>query len=136
MTLKRTKGWEDRFTSLVQSRLREPFAWGGQDCCLWAADCVQALTGIDPAESLRGTYSTALEAARIVTELGGLEAIVTAALGEPLGGPLFASVGDIGIVETNGRQSLAVCNGAHWLAPSDGGMVPVPLELAATAWRV
>ncbi len=31
-----------------------PFSWGSHDCCLWACDCVAAMTGVDPAAWFRG----------------------------------------------------------------------------------
>lgn len=34
-----------------------PWEWGRCDCMLWVADWIKARWGVDPAESLRGTYS-------------------------------------------------------------------------------
>lgn len=131
----RYSDWPARFAALVGQRIAQPFAWGQHDCVLWAADAVQALTGADFATAYRGTYSTALEAERLVHELGGLSAIVTACLGEPIPAA-YARTGDVGMVVTGGRELLAVCNGAHWLAPAEAGLAVVDLHCGVQAWRV
>ena len=41
---------------------REPFIWGINDCCVFAANIQKELIGIDYAEKFRGTYSTEEEA--------------------------------------------------------------------------
>lgn len=123
-----------RFDALVAQRLREPFAWGGNDCCLFAADDVLALTGVDHAAGWRGTYSDARSAARVLAELGGLQALAERA--GPRVAPLGACVGDVGLVVHDGRELLAVCAGEVWLAPTAGGLAALPLNEAVCAWTV
>lgn len=131
----RLPDWHIRLHALVQERQAKPFAWGEHDCALWAADVVHALTGEDPAKEWRGTYSTALEAARVLRELGGMEAMATRTLGEPIA-PLMARVGDVGLLESCGRECFAVCNGDHWMAPGEHGLDVADLYAAKKAWRV
>lgn len=133
--MKRLPDWPARFAALVAQRRACPFGWGAHDCVLWAADDVQALTGIDPAVEWRGTYETALQAERLVRQLGGLVGIAERALGQPIA-PLLARVGDVGLVDTEGRELFAVCNGTHWLAPCDRGLATLGLPSARLAWRV
>jgi len=128
------QAWLARFHALVAQRLRTPFAWGTHDCCLWAADCVRAISGQDPATGLRGSYSDAAGAARLVTQLGGLHALGSRA--GPSIRPLMAGVGDVGLVDHDGRQTLAVCIGTGWLAPAKDGLAVLPLAHALTAWKV
>jgi hypothetical protein len=85
------------------------WAWGGHlladryhycDCTLYAADWVLEVTGRDPGEDLRRSYSSAEEANAIVDDAGGMVEFVASRL-EPLG---FKRVqepqdGDVGIVE-------------------------------------
>ncbi|MCW7541878.1 hypothetical protein OOT46_29195 [Aquabacterium sp. A7-Y] len=135
MTLVRFGDWPERWARLVAARLRVPFEWGRHDCALWAADVVHALTGFDPGADLRGTYASALQAARVVRARGGLAAIATAALGPPCP-PLGVRVGDIGLVRSGDRECYAACNGAHWLAPAQNGLQVVDLDQASACWRV
>lgn len=126
--------WRKSLRALVSARLAEPFAWGRHDCCTWAADAVLATTGVDHAADLRGTYSTAAEAVRVLDGLGGIEA-VGARAGEPIA-PLLAAEGDIGLIGVDGRDMLAVCCGPGWLAPGALGMALHQLDAARLAWRV
>lgn len=129
----RHRDWPERFDAFLAERRAQPFAWGVQDCCLFAADAVLTLWGIDPAEGLRG-YRSASGAARIVKQLGGIERIGATRFGPPCAVAL-AQVGDIGLVHTDGRDSLAVCGGAHWIAPGEQGLEALPISEVRSAWR-
>ena len=129
-----TSAWRVRFEAALQERMRRPFAWGTHDCCIFAADMVQAQTGVDLAADLRGSYSDAAGAARALATLGGIE-VAGARAGEEIP-PLHAQVGDIGLVHFDGRDMLAVCSGMHWLTPATRGMGAQPFASASRAWRV
>ena len=126
--------WSLRLDALIAARMAAPFAWGTHDCCLFAADAVLAQTGADPAAEFRGTYADAREAMELLTELGGLSA-VAARGGAPIAA-LCAQVGDIGLVEHEGRELLAVCAGPVWLVPAEQGLAALPIDSAISAWRV
>lgn len=126
--------WRERFDALVAERMSAPFAWGANDCCLFAADAVLATTGIDHAADFRGTYDDAGSALRVLRDNGGLEAVASRA-GDPIP-PMTACVGDVGLVEHERRELLAVCAGAVWLAPAAQGLAIMPLEAARSAWKV
>jgi len=129
----RLPDWSTRLQAIVALRLSTPFAWGAHDCVLFAADCVRAVTGVDPAAGMRGRYVTERQARRLLRQRGGLARLAAAHLG-PEVSPLLAQRGDIGLCEHEGRVLLAVCNGDHWLAPGPQGLGH--LERARRAWRV
>lgn len=112
-----------------------PFAWGVNDCCLFAADAVIALTGDDVAADVRGTYSDALGAGRLIEARGGLAAIATAALGAPVL-PVFAAVGDVVLLLNEGRELLVICNGTSAVGPGVAGMMALGMEAAIAAWKL
>lgn len=130
----RLRDWQSRLQACQAERWSRPFAWGSHDCALFAADCVQAVTGSDPAADLRGAYSDAAGAARVIARLGGLRSIGDARLGERVA-PLCAQPGDIGLVVSAGRECAAVCVGESWVAPSLVGLEHLPIEAAVVAWR-
>jgi hypothetical protein len=133
--MSRTDGWEDRLTALVQDRLTMPFIWGQNDCCLWPADVVKTLKGIDVAEDVRGTYESARGATRVLALVGGLPTAL-ARTGTPIA-PLCAGVGDVGLVTAGGEMEVGgVCMGDHWLVVAKNGLAQVPLSAAQQAWRV
>lgn len=92
------------------------------------------MTGADPAAALRG-YETALQAARIVEEQGGLASIATEALGEPIP-PQMAAIGDVVLFDNGGRECLGVCNGQTILGPGESGMAVAHMQAASMAWRI
>lgn len=130
----RRRDWEGRFAAFVAERRGVPFAWGSNDCCLFAADAVLAITGTDHAGVLR-VHTSALEAARLVAQRGGLRQIATDALGSAVA-PAMATVGDVVLVVNGGRELLAVCNGGTAIAPGERGMVALGMEAALAAWKV
>lgn len=127
--------WHDRLIALIEQRKRAPFEWGVNDCCLWAADAVLAQTGRDPAQDLRGTYTTARGARAALRLAGGLEGA-----GDRCGQPverLFAQTGDVGIVSRTGERMCAgVCTGGMWLTLSERGIAPIAFDAVVRAWRV
>jgi hypothetical protein len=126
--------WIGALCALIEARRLAPFAWGSNDCCMFAADAAQAQTGTDPAAAERGTYNDARGAAQVLARLGGIEAIGARA-GDPIP-PLCAVMGDVGLIRQDKRQLLAVCAGDAWIAPGALGLASSPLDAASLAWRV
>jgi len=126
--------WRDRLDALLLERMKAPFAWGTNDCCIFAADAALAVTGIDFAVDERGSYATAASAAARISVLGSLSEIADRA-GVRIA-PALAGVGDIGLILVNGRETLGVCAGHCWLSPSELGLVGTDIGAAITAWRL
>lgn len=133
MTTPRLPDWQARFGAFMESRRLAPFAWGSNDCCSFAGDCLLAITGVDPGVGHRD-YDDAIGGARALESFGGVGGVGDALFGAPVP-PLLARVGDIGMVTLDGRDSLAVCNGETWVGVGLEGLVPMPLEAASRAWR-
>ena len=130
----RLKNWPSRLAALVEAARLEPFAWGRHDCCLWGADSVLACTGLDPAAKWRGTYSDAAGAAALLQQLGGIAAVAAMAGPEIL--PRLAGAGDVGLIDFDGRETLAVHSGVWWLAVSGTGLSHWSVDSAVRAWKV
>lgn len=127
--------WQIRFESFMRERQSMPFEWGVNDCCTFAADCVLALTGVDPALPELREHKTEIQAARLLKQHGGVRGIATAALGEP--SPIsMAQIGDVVLASSDGRDMLAICNGSSYVSPGPGGLVHESISLATICWRV
>jgi hypothetical protein len=63
---------------------RKPWRWGENDCCGFVADWALALTGKDPGEGIRGSYSSKGMADGILYGRGGIVRVGEACL-EPCG---------------------------------------------------
>lgn len=133
----RYEDWPLRLAAAIEAARGRPFSWGAQDCCLFAADVVRALTGEDLAAPFRGRYASRAQAVAILGARGGLEAVVTSVLGAPLATPLLARRGDVVMVATADGPALGICadRGVCWLT-GPAGLVRCWLRDAARAWRV
>lgn len=123
----------ERLHAFIRDRMRTPFEWGVQDCCLFAADAHLARIGVDVATDVRGTYSDALGAHRTLERIGGLDG-AAARFGTRCP-PLCASFGDVGIVNDGERDALGVCVGEFWLVTTKDGLGALPLTAAKAAWK-
>lgn len=133
--LKRLADWEDRLASLIAQRIDQPFVWGVNDCALFAADCIEAMTGVDLAPDLRGQWQDQRQALRVIAGLGGLAAAVEV-LGLVESSPLFAQRGDLVLHRRDGSDALAICLGSNLAGPSESGLLFFGLESGGRAWRV
>ena len=133
--MKKHYDWQIRFEAFVRERRSMPFAWGTNDCAIFASDCVLALTGTDPAPASLRKHKTAKQGTRVVHRHGGLGVIATRALGDskPVA---FAQVGDVVLVMIGKREALGICNGQTAIGPSAAGIVAVPMDLATACWRI
>lgn len=127
--------WQLRLQAFMRGRWHVPFAWGSNDCALFAADAVQAMTGEWLCVELRG-YADARGALRRLRAAGGVRGIATHALGPEI--PVaFAAVGDVvAIVDDRRREALGICNGGTALVASHDGALAVSMRRAVAAWRV
>lgn len=133
--MKRLPDWRLRLDSVLTERVSQPFAWGSQDCCLFAADCVLAMTGADLAEGLRG-HQNARQAVRALRGSGGMFKLVCTRLGDSVAARK-ASAGDVILSQCGKRYGLAVHigNGVA-VAPTARGLGQVPSADWICAWRV
>lgn len=143
---RRVQDWPTLLFHLIEARRSTPFAWGRQDCCLFACDGVLAQTGLDPAAGLfRGQYRDALGAARLVRKHGGVGAIaakVCKALGYPEVPVALAQRGDVVTIDKVGedlpgmRLALGICIGGEAAFPGKNGLVFHPINHCRRAWAV
>lgn len=128
--------WESRLAAFIETRRRQPFAWGSQDCCQLARALVEVLTGTDPAAGwgLRA-YRTARGAASQLRRLGGLEALPARA-GCVEVAVLLAQRGDVALVPNAGQPALGVVTSGGVAFAGEHGLCFVPLSVCTRAWRV
>lgn len=141
----RPHDWEHRLHAFLESEKAKPFAWGTHDCCIFAANWIQALTGVDIAEDFRGKYSDEASCNALLAKLGyaDVDAMITAQLTVkwqfPVVHPNFAHRGDLIQVEQPTGSALCVVglNGKHSHGVSEKGLVRLRTYHDATrAWRI
>lgn len=132
---KKTNNWLAALYSQMEAFNDKPFEWGSHDCCTFAADCVLAMTGVDQMAGYRCGYKTAVGAARKLAKAGGMEAAITAELGEPID-PVFAQRGDVVCFSSPLGDTCGVCVGSTIAAAGLYGITHTPMAQAFKAWRL
>lgn len=144
--MQRKHSWPEDLHAFFEARRGEPFAWGKNDCCLFAADAIQAMTGADVAADYRSlSYSTEADAFAALHQVTGGNTVEAAAnyaaakygLRE-LPTTLFAQRGDLVLFSGAAGLALGIVghNGRHAIFVSPTGLNRVPLKSCTKAWRV
>lgn len=126
---------------LLEARRCKPFAWGTHDCATLAFDAKWVITGIDPAADIRGSWSTANQAIRLITRLGGWDGIAKRFGHQVLpedtfSGDIVLLSYDICVGPSSSHGSLALKYGTSCIAQGTLGLVEVSLNKAIKAWRM
>lgn len=132
--MSRYPDWPQILDGCIEAGKSRTFEYGSFDCCLFAADTVLAMTGVDYAAPFRG-YASQADAAVILDDHGGLQGLLTHVLGEPVHVSQMGR-GDVCLVEGALGLSTGVCTGSMCWVPSPSGLVPVPRDRAVCAWKV
>jgi hypothetical protein len=146
--MKRKEAWPELLDVAIREKSSLPFAWGTNDCILFSCSVIEAMTGVDPAASVRGTYKDALGALSAITSTGattlsGMVSTLAAQQGMKEVPHKMAQRGDLvcfsqestnpafdvvfGIVGHCGKDAVCV---------SDSGLKRIPVLKASKAWRV
>lgn len=139
----RKQSWEIDMGAAIEAAAREPFAWGKNDCSLFACDVVLAMTGTDLGADFRGKYDSREDAAELIsfaTDGADLEALVDSICREnqiPEVDVNFAWRGDIALHDTSEGPCLGIVDleGGRYLTEKHG-LLLVPREMIRRTWRV
>ncbi len=134
--IRRLPDWRGRLGAYVEQARRAPFGYGALDCALFTAGAVEAMTGVDLAEGLRGAYGSFAAGIRELRRRGYIDHLDMARAHFPEIPPCFAQVGDLCAVEVAEGPALGLTQGARIFLMSAGGLVTVDLLAARTAYRV
>lgn len=129
----RNHDWASRLHEVVADHKYREFAWGEADCCLFAAKCVDAMTGSDLYREIRGNYFNEESAKAYIASFGGLEQAVTHWLGEPTG---RATRGDVVLFDGGEGDAVGICLGSEVYAMGPKGLHRVPRRVILKAWHV
>ena len=149
--LKRQENWDTRgFHEFLLARAKMPFAWGSNDCALFAADAVLAITGTDIAGDFRGKYTDEAGAFALIASVTGKGTDPAAAVGDAaawcaekaglveLKQVLMAQRGDLVVIPDAGRLIAGVVHlsGRHVVSVGEAGLKRLPIMDVVRAWRV
>ena len=127
--------YQIRLDAWYKSKAGKPLVYGENDCCLFVADAVLAMTGIDPAKAIRGTYNSEQGAAKIIARHGGLKGLIDS-LGFESKTIAFATVGDIGLAKQEREELLVLCMAGYAIAQGKRNIEFVPFDRLIHVWGV
>lgn len=131
----RREDWPEQLDAFIRARASTPFGWGAHDCAMFAADWVRVCCDVDPASPWRGQYTTAAQATTLQRHAGGLEAMITSVLGEPIASA-FAQRGDVVLEHAGLGPTAGVSLGFAAAFVSFDGLIYRPLHACVRAWRL
>lgn len=128
--------WVARLNEAIDAASRRPFDYATENCGLFAAQCIDAICeDSHRAEELREHMGSVEAAARFLNDAGGIEAAVTARLGEPVPWG-HAMRGDVCLMPTQDGPGLGVCVGDMVAMMSPAGIAHVRIDKALRTWRI
>ena len=128
----RISNWECALSEYLMSKRKEPFEYGVNDCCLFAAGAVEAITGENPIPEFIGKYDSLKTSIRALREIGAgdlektMDSKFTAI---PIG---HGQTGDLAFHD----NSVGVIIDADALFVSDEGPVRISRDQWSKAWSV
>jgi len=128
----RISAWEEALADYIAIKRHEPFEYGVNDCCLFAAGAVEAITGEDPMPEFRGKYDSLKTSLQVIKEIGAgtLETTMdTKFLEIEIG---HAQRGDLAFFD----DSVGVVMGSFAYFVSDDGLERVNRSLWDKCWGV
>jgi hypothetical protein len=146
MSLPKPHNWrEQHFHNFILENAHKPFVWGENDCCLFPANAIQAISGVDLADDFRGRYRDEASAFALIKSLtGGSSVADAAAYCAHKHGlvehefPLMAKRGDLVVVKNGDALicGLVHLNGRHVITVSTNGHVRLPVSNVVRAWSI
>jgi hypothetical protein len=141
----RKPDWQQRLHEFLLARGKQPFAWGKNDCALFAADAIQSFTGVDFAGDFRGKYTDEAGANATIKSVTAGSTVEDAAVHAAKQHGLvewktvmLAQRGDLALYQ--GSEGLAAgvvhLNGIHALFVTPTGLHKIPLRRCLRAWKV
>ncbi|MBX8827265.1 hypothetical protein [Ochrobactrum sp. SFR4] len=136
MTLIRLTDWDRRLTGVTEKHIGLPMVWGESDCLLTVADAIEAITGKDFAEKIRGTYSDEQGAARAMRRRKCATVEDVLARRFPETGRFSAMRGDVGIVEIEGVITAGYVTEYGFAVRGESGLQFLPLTQIKRAFAI
>ena len=140
--MNRTPDWERDLNDFISKSRQEPFKWGQNDCCLFAANAVLAVTGYDLAEDFRGKYTTGQGALKCLADHGvrdvaELLELFQSSVVQPQF-VAFAQRGDLMLYDLGARlgPAVGVCIGQDSAFVGLAGLQFIPTLSCSKSWRV
>jgi hypothetical protein len=140
----RNCNWQSALSDYIVKCAQTPFQYGVLDCGLFIAGSIEAMTGVDVSEELRGKYSNRRNAFAAIRKMCGtatVEAIAAhfAAKCDIAEVPVsFAHRGDPVVLRHGRTSSLGIVDMSQGflLTPYKDGLLRLPIDCATKAYHI
>lgn len=143
MAKARLQDWQTRFAKFLEDRENSPFKWGQNDCIIFPARAIQAITGynyVAENKHLGSDYKTRAAAEAMLEKhfKGKIQNIFTHFLGKPSKDIGFAGRGDIVIIKNRGQLAGGVIDntGRKVVCAGPRGLVRLNKNEALMYWKI
>lgn len=133
----RLEDWEQRLSEVIYKSQHRPFKYGSNDCALFVARCIEAVTGEKVAEDVLETYTSEIGALRIVASNGGtLRAAVSKIIHREAQEIDKVQAGDPILYRSTFEEHLGVCLGEFSAVTGDRGLIEMRTNLCDCCWNL
>jgi hypothetical protein len=132
--MSRRHDWASRLYGVIDAHKSREFAWGENDCCLFASRCVDAMTTNAITYLIRERYHDERTALKFMAEYGGLAGAVSRYMGDPTN--QRATRGDVVLIDGGEGDALGICLGSNVVAMGPKGLRYVPRAEIKLVWKV
>jgi hypothetical protein len=137
MPMKKVVDWRKRLSDEIERHRRMPFDEAQNNCGLFIADCLIAMTGVDFAAHYRGKFTTLAEAIDLLKADGFSDLCAFAAARLTEIHPVRATAGDIAAFETQGTGwAFGIINGEMVTVMTERGLGNMRKSQAVRAFRI
>lgn len=130
----RKEQWPTLMWEKIEQYLETPFVWGENDCCLFTARVVDAITGGDFEEQLKPHYHDKASAIKYIGDSGGLESAVSTYFGPSKTGR--PQRGDVVMFDGPLGHTIGICVGNKIASVYDDGVCYVNKSQTICFWSI
>lgn len=132
--MSRRDDWVERMWLAIEDHSDAEFLWGVNDCCLFVARVVDAMTDSGFELELASQYSDEESALSYIASHGSLEAAVTYHLGATAEGRAIR--GDVVLCANEGTPCLGICVGGTVACVGQTGLRFLPRSEIIARWAI
>jgi hypothetical protein len=144
--LTKKEGWPEKMLSAIEAAQNREFEWGAHDCCMCANSIVEAMTGVSPAEDLKGYSSEEGAKETLRAHQGTLLRTMIHVMQKEQGckqqrNPNLLKRGDVCMTKIAGESgrpewAVGVCIGSEAVFASDVGLQHLPMSEIDRGWNL
>lgn len=138
----RVTDWETKLANYIESVKAKPLRYGTFDCAIFAAKCIEAITGTNPISDLLGKYKSKKESLALIKSLcpsGEYSELIKIRCANSKYKEVtraYAAHGDLVEYMTPEGVGLGICLGSDFIAVGPKHLLFYSMQLALKIYKV